>query len=66
MKDNDIIFDFICEKMYKRNEIIIYAKKHITEYGCYYKLLTVDDNGSIRKYMKECIPCSRWMHIDSL
>ena len=66
MKDNDVIFDFICDKMYKKDEVIVYAAKHSTENDYFYKLITVDDEGTVRKYLKDCLPASRWMQIESM
>ena len=66
MKDNDVIFDFICDKMYKKNEAVVYAAKHIVENEYFYKLITIDDTGTARKYVKDCLPASRWLQIESM
>lgn len=66
MKDNDVIFDFICDKMYKKNEVIVYAAKQNVEDDFFYKIITIDDTGAVRKYLKDCLPASRWMQIETM
>ena len=58
-KDDSVIFDFIQHKMLKLNERIIYANKLVypavyddQDDEAYYKLITCDESGTIRKYIK--------------
>lgn len=66
MKDNDVIFDFICDKMYKKDEAIVYAAKQLVEDDYFYKIITLDNTGRVKKYVKDCIPGSTWIWIEAM
>lgn len=58
-KDDIVIFDFIQCKMLKLSERVIYAGKLVCpatyddeDDDIYYKVITCDHNGTIRKYIK--------------
>ena len=58
-KNDEVIFDFILCKMLNINEMVIYADKKLytslnddEDDECYYKIITLDASGTIRKYIK--------------
>lgn len=58
-KNDEVIFDFILCKMLNINEMVIYADKKLytslnddEDDDCYYKIITLDTSGTIRKYIK--------------
>lgn len=69
-KDDNIIFDFITHRMLKVNERVIYAQHKTVALDSgdadYYDLKTIDDSGTVRRYMKECIPHDKWVQIQTM
>lgn len=61
MKNNyDVVFDFIKDKMLKKNEIVVFANKmlyndSITGDYLIYKIVTIDDSGKVHVYAKDLI-----------
>lgn len=72
MKINaDVSFDFITDKMLKIDERIIYAQRLIyndSASGSYFinKVVTVDDRGCIRAYIKDLQNNTNYLQIGKL
>lgn len=71
-KDDAVIFDFVLHKMLKLNERVVFADKKLVylepfeENVTEYVIITVDDDGTVRKYAKECKPLEKWLQIATL
>ena len=71
-KDEGVIFDFVLHKMLKLDERIIYADRKMIylapfEENCQeYVIITLDSQGTVRKYAKECKPLEKWLQIATL
>lgn len=67
--DIDVKYMFsIQDKMFKPNEVVVYAKKHCTdcdgEIETWCKVITVDETGNARKYIKDLYPTpSGWFKV---
>lgn len=71
MIDNNVSFDFIADKMLKLDERIIYAKKliyndSITGDYLVNKVVTADDKGRIRAYVKDLQSVNKYLLIDTM
>lgn len=71
MIDNNVSFDFITDKMLKLEERIIYAKRLIYNgdaSGHYFinKVVTVDNRGCIRAYIKDLQNNTNYLQIGKL
>lgn len=71
MIDNNVSFDFITDKMLKLDERIIYAKRliyndSITGDCLINKVVTADDKGRIRAYIKDLQSVNKYLLIDTM
>ena len=71
MIDNNVSFDFITDKMLKLDERIIYAQRLIYNdsiTGDYFinKVVTADDKGHIRSYIKDLQKVSKYLKIGTV
>ena len=58
MINEDIVFDFITAKMLKKNERVVFADNLLyndSDSGSYhiYKIVTIDEFGKVRAYIKD-------------
>ena len=71
MIDDKVSFDFISDKMLKLDERIIYAKKliyndSITGDYLVNKVVTADDKGKIRIYVKDLQEVNKYLKIGTV
>ena len=71
MIDNNVSFDFITDKMLKLNERIIYAQRliyndSITGDYLVNKVVTADDKGKIRIYVKDLQEVNKYLKIGTV
>ena len=71
MIDSNVSFDFIADKMLKLDERIIYAKRliyndSITGDYLINKVVTADDKGRIRAYIKDLQKVHRYIMIGTV
>ena len=71
MIDDNVSFDFITDKMLKLNERIIYAERliymdSITGDYLINKVVTADDKGKIRAYIKDLQKVHRYIMIGTV
>ena len=71
MIDSNVSFDFMVDKMLKLNERIIYAKRliyndSITGDYLVNKVVTADDKGRIRAYVKDLQSVNKYLLIDTM
>ena len=71
MIDDNVSFDFITDKMLKLNERIIYAERliymdNITGDYLINKVVTADDKGKIRAYIKDLQKVHRYIMIGTV
>ena len=63
--DTDVYFDFIKDKMLKANERVIFTHKYLDdEFNLnYMRVMTIDEWGNVRKYIKELSYVDRWSQV---
>ena len=63
--DEDVYFDFIKDKMLKANERVIFTHKYLDdEFNLnYMRVMTIDEWGNVRKYIKELSYVDRWSQV---
>lgn len=63
--DQDVYFDFIKDKMLKANERVIFTHKYLDdEFNLnYMRVMTIDEWGNVRKYIKELSYVDRWSQV---
>lgn len=71
MIDNNVSFDFITDKMLKLDERIIYAQRliyndSITGDYLVNKVVTADDKGKIRIYVKDLQEVNKYLKIGTV
>ena len=71
MIDDNVSFDFITDKMLKLDESIIYAKRliyndSITGDYLINKVVTADDKGRIKAYVKDLQSVNKYLLIDTM
>ena len=71
MIDNNVSFDFITDKMLKLDERIIYAQRliyndSITGDYLVNKVVTADDKGHIRSYIKDLQKVNKYLQIGTV
>ena len=71
MIDNDVVFDFITDKMLKIEERVVFAKRMIYNdsiTGDYHinKVATADDKGTIRIYIKDLQKVNKYLLVGRL
>lgn len=71
MIDDNVSFDFITDKMLKLDERIIYAKRliyndSITGNYLINKVVTADDKGRIKAYVKDLQNVNKYLLIDTM
>ena len=71
MIDNNVSFDFITDKMLKLDERIIYAQRliyndSITGDYLINKVVTADDKGHIRAYIKDLQKVNKYLQIGTV
>lgn len=71
MIDDNVSFDFITDKMLKLDERIIYAKRliyndSITGDYLINKVVTADDKGRIKAYVKDLQSVNKYLLIDTM
>ncbi|MBO7694197.1 MAG: hypothetical protein J6T10_16380 [Methanobrevibacter sp.] len=71
MIDSNVSFDFISDKMLKLDERIIYAQKliyndSITGDYLVNKVVTADDKGRIRAYIKDLQKVNKYLQIGTV
>lgn len=63
--DEEVYFDFIKDKMLKVNERVIFTHKYIDDdFNLNYaRVMTIDEWGNVRKYIKELSYVDRWSQV---
>ena len=65
--DHSVVYDIINSRIISSKEQIVFSIKRQTCFDDedlnYYKVVTVDEFGTVRKYYKECLPGEVWHQI---
>ena len=68
--DRSVVYDIINSRMISSQEQIVFVVRKSACFDdediTYYKVITVDTSGVVRKYYKECRPGETWHKIQTL